>query len=310
MSGTTVRFAAVRSYPDFLLRRGDVDFALEGNALTSGKYKLAIQNVTSQPALVGRPMEFALSRSGGASSSELNVRGASDRRGVPIDVVRADMAALPLPSFALPGLPFRLDLNTGASNLTFQRRGDAINGRWTVRADRVKWTADSARIRSANYLERIVYRVVGGLDAIDIEAEVAGTMTTPRLSVRSTLDRAIAAQLRAVLGEEVAKAEAFARQKVDSIVRDKEAEARLKVEALRLQGEARLAEAQARLDEERARLDLEREKLEARLKAATGGALGLPEIPAIPKAKLPSIPKLPTRKGTPPADTAAKPDSA
>ena len=76
---------------------------------------------------------------------------------------------------------------------------------------------------------------------------------------------------------------------------------------LRLQGEAKVAEAQARLDEERARLDAEREKLETRLKAATGGALGLPELP---KTKLPSIPKLPGRRSSTPADTTTKPDSS
>jgi uncharacterized protein (TIGR03545 family) len=311
MSGTTVRFAQVKSYPDFLLRRGDVDFALEGNALTSGSYTLAIANVTSQPALVGRPMEFVLSRRGGRSAARLDVRGASDRRATPRDVVKADLAALPLPAFALPGLPFRMDLNTGVSRLDFSRSGEAIRGRWTVNANQVKWQVDSARVARANYLEKLVYRVIGGLTAVDLEADIGGTMTKPTLAVRSTLDRAIAAQLKAVLGEEVAKAEAFARAKVDSIVRDKEAEARVKVEALRLQGEARIAEAQARLAEERAKLDAEREKLEERVKKATGGALGLPELPTIPGAKLPSIPKLPTRKGrTPPADTALKPDSA
>lgn len=310
MSGTTVRFAALQSYPDFLLRRGDVDFVLEGNAFTSGSYKLAIANATTQPALVGKPMQFALVRSGGRSAAKLEVRGASDRRGAPVDVVKANLGALPLPSFALPGLPFRMDLNTGASQLDFERRGNAIAGRWTVRADHVKWQADSARIRSGNYLEKLVYRVIGGLDHMDIEANIGGTIAAPQLSVRSTLDREIAAQIRAVLGEEVARAEAFARAKVDSVVRDKEAEARVRVEALRQQGEAKVAEAQARLDEERARLDTERAKLEERLKKATGGVLGLPALPQIPNAKLPSIPKLPAPKGsTTPADTAAKPDS-
>lgn len=306
-AGTTVRFAEVKAYPDFLLRRGDVDFELEGNAFTGGKYTLAIANVTTQPALVGRPMEFALRRRGGSSRVALDVRGASDRRAQPRDAVRADLAGVPLPAFALPGLPFRLDLNTGTSSLSFNRRGEAISGRWTVRADAVKWQADSARIRRANYLEKLVYRVIGGLETVDLEADIGGTVAAPSINVRSTLDRAIAAELKEVLGEEIAKAERYARAKVDSIVRDKEAEARERVEALRLQGEAKVAEAQARLDEERARLDAEREKLEARLKAATGGALGLPEIP---KTNLPSIPKLPGRRGTtPPADTAAKPDS-
>lgn len=305
MAGTTVRFAAVQAYPDFLLRRGDLDFELDGNALAGGKYVLSVANVTTQPALVGRPMEFSLKRRGGASDAALDVRGASDRRSAqPRDAVKASLAGLPLPAFDLPGLPFRLDLNTGTSSLDFSRRGEAISGSWRVRAGAVKWQPDSARIARGNYLEKLVYRVVGGLQAIDLEARIDGTIEAPRLAVTSTLDRAIAEQLKLVLGEEVKKAEAFARAKVDSVVKDKEADARARVEALRLQGEKRIAEAQAQLDEQRARLDVEREKLEARVKSATGGALGLPELP---KAKLPGIPKLPGRMTSTPADTSKAP---
>ena len=43
-------------------------------------------------------------------------------------------------------------------------------------------------------------------------------MKAPRLSVKSNLDDAIAQRLKAVIGEEVAKAEAMARAKVDSLV--------------------------------------------------------------------------------------------
>ena len=63
--------------------------------------------------------------------------------------------------------------------------------------------------------------MVSGLKQLDVNAQVSGTIKAPKLSVRSNLDDAIAQRLKAVVGEEVAKAEALARAKVDSIVADK-----------------------------------------------------------------------------------------
>lgn len=305
-SGTTVRFARAHSAPDFLLRRADVDFLLEGGALTSGAYTLSVADVTTQPGLVPRPMTFALRRSAGASGARIAVRGLSDRRTrAPRDQVVAEASAIPLPSFQLPVVPYRLALNTGTSALAFSRAGDAIQGRWTVRADAVTWTADSARVARANYVEGLVYRVISGLRNVELETRVTGTMSAPHVAVRSNLDRAIADRMRTVLGEEIRRGEALARAKVDSVVRVHEAEARARVEALRAQAETRLAEAQQRLDGERDKLEAERARLESRLESLVGGQVrSIPSIPRLPKLELPPLPRRRT-----PADTTASPDT-
>ena len=306
-SGTTVRFARARAAPDFLLRRADVDFVLEGKALTSGAWTLSVADVSTQPGLVPRPMTFAVRRTGGVSGARISVRGLSDRRTrAPRDQVVAEAAAIPLPSFQLPVVPYRLALNTGTSALAFSRAGDAIQGRWTVRADAVTWTADTARVARANYVEGLVYRVISGLRNVELETRVAGTLAAPRLSVRSNLDRAIAERMRTVLGEEIRRGEALARAKVDSVVRVHEAAARARVEALRLQADERLAEAQQRLDAERDKLEAERARLETRLESLVGSQVrSIPSIPKLPKLELPPLPRR-----RPPADTAMPPDTA
>src|SRR5690606_39077905 len=43
-SGTTVRFVQSRSYPSFLLRRGDLDLTIGGDGIASGTYDLAVAN--------------------------------------------------------------------------------------------------------------------------------------------------------------------------------------------------------------------------------------------------------------------------
>jgi hypothetical protein len=92
--------------------------------------------------------------------------------------------------------------------------------------------------------------------------------------VASNLDRAIAARLEAVVGEEVAKAEALARAKVDSLVNDKVAPVKQRIAAVQAQATERVAGQQAQLD----KVDAE---LQAQLKRLTAGlapGIKLPKI--------------------------------
>jgi autotransporter translocation and assembly factor TamB len=122
----------------------------------------------------------------------------------------------------------------------------------------------------------VVWRVVSGLKQLDVSADVRGSLKAPTLSVRSNLDDAIAQRLKAVVGEEVAKAEAMARAKVDSIVTDKVEPVKQRIAAVQADATKRVADEQARLDKVQA-------DLQAELKRLTGG-LG-PDI-KLPKIKL------------------------
>ena len=102
------------------------------------------------------------------------------------------------------------------------------------------------------------------------------TIKAPKLAVKSNLDEAIAQRLKAVVGEEVAKAEAMARAKVDSLVADKVEPVKQRVAAAQAEATKRVADQQARLDQVQA-------DLQAELKRLTGGLA--PDI-KLPKIKL------------------------
>jgi hypothetical protein len=123
-------------------------------------------------------------------------------------------------------------------------------------------------------LEQLVWRVVSGLKDLSVDARVSGPLRSPKLSVSSNLDRAIAQRLEAVIGEEVAKAEKMVRAKVDSLVAAKVEPVKRQVSEVRTQAEGRLAVEQKRLD------DVEKQ-LQAELKRLTGGL--------VPGIKLPKI---------------------
>ena len=275
-SGATVRFPKEQSWPSFLLQLGQIDFTI-ADGLLKGAYAATVQGVTSAPALYGKPMVVSARRDApGSVIAGLDVGAVVDHRTSAVrDSVSARLRGVRLPSFAIPGLPFRLAPGTGAANLTFALRGDQLLGRWSIGSKEVAWTLDSATGRGSD-LERLVWRVISGIKQLDVSAQVSGSVKAPRLSVRSNLDDAIAQRLKAVVGEEVAKAEALARAKVDSLVSDKVGPVKQRIAAVQAEATKRVADEQGRLDQVEA-------DLQAQLKRLTSGLA--PDI-KLPKIKL------------------------
>jgi uncharacterized protein (TIGR03545 family) len=275
-SGATVRFPKEQSWPSFLLQLGQIDFTI-ADGLLKGAYAATVQGVTSAPALYGKPMVVSARRDApGSVVAGLDVGAVVDHRTSAVrDSVSARLRGVRLPAFAIPGLPFRLAPGTGAANLTFALRGDQLLGRWSIGSKEVAWALDSATGRGSD-LERLVWRVISGIKQLDVSAQVSGTVKAPRLAVRSNLDDAIAQRLKAVVGEEVAKAEALARAKVDSLVSDKVGPVKQRIAAVQAEATKRVADEQGRLDQVEA-------DLQTQLKRLTSGLA--PDI-KLPKIKL------------------------
>jgi uncharacterized protein (TIGR03545 family) len=272
LSGTTVHFPKERQFPRLLLKRAEVRLGIADPSGAPSRYRLVVGDVTTEPQLVGRPIVALMRRDAGAASglASLDVRAVLNHLGpAPHDSVSATAAGIALPSMPLPGLPMRLELGAGTSGLTFVRRGAGMAGRWSLRAPRVTWVIDSAALAGRNRLERVAVDVLRGVPELRLDAEIGGTFEQPRLRVTSNLDQAIAASMRAMLGAEVAKAEARVRAEVDKQVAQARAVAQAKV------AEA-TAQAQAKLDEGRQRLEAARKQLDERLRALTGGLVGVP----------------------------------
>jgi hypothetical protein len=272
LAGTSVQFAKPAGYPSFLLRRGDLSFELESKGGHT-QYSGILVDVTSQPALVGRPTRFATRRSAeGTRLASVWVNGLLNHLGaMPRDSVSAVAEGMMLTSVDLPGLPLRAELGSGSATLRFARHGEELRGRWTLSARQVQWQTRTGA-GPLNQLEANVTELVSSLHEVDVVAELSGTIKAPRFAVRSNLDRVIAERVHAVAGKALAKAEAKARAKVDGLVEEKAAPARAQVAAVRADVDRRIAEARSQLDEERARLD-------ARLRGLSGGILTLPKIP-------------------------------
>ena len=275
-SGSTVRFPKEQEWPSFLLQVGQIDFAIGGDSPIQGAYEATVQGLTSAPALYGKPMIVRARRSAaGTGIASIDVDAVVDH--VRPDRIRdsatARLRGVKLPELDLSVLPVRLAPGTGATSLAFTMRGDQVSARWGISSSQVSWALDSTS-RKLNDIEKLVWRVISGLDELAVEARLSGSVRSPGLAVSSNLDRAVAQRLQAVIGEEVAKAERMVRAKVDSLVADKVEPVRRQIAGVRTQAEQRLGGEQQRLDEVEA-------QLQAQLKRLTAGlapGIKLPKI--------------------------------
>lgn len=267
-SGTDVIFPLETVYPNFLMRLAELSLTLGGTGASAGNYEATIAGLTSQPAVYGAPTTFAVSRSEGQRGpTDIRIVGMLDHRRAPVrDTLGARLAGITLPNFPLGGLGGTLQLGTGLSQLQLQRTGDSLSGTWTWRAPNVRWQRDSVRAQPANArmaaVEDALWRAMARIDSVEIVAVLGGTMRNPRLGVRTNVATAVGNALRDQLGDEVRRAEAQVRERVNALVDERVAEARAAADSVRGQVTERIAA-------ERARLDEQKRALEARLRDLT-----------------------------------------
>lgn len=274
MAGTTVEFPREKAYPRFLLRKGEIDLAT--GAAAANQFKASFGGITSQPELYGRPATLtADGRLAGEHPVGIDLTLMSRHFGkTPKDSLVAAVRGVTLPAIPFPGLPFAVHPGLSTVGFAFSLAGERIAGAWEVTSTHATWSTDSARLASASLVESTVWNVVSGLSEIRVRAELGGTVSSPTLTVRSNLDLAIAARLRGLAGEELARGEKRARDAVDALVSQQAAAVSGTVNALQARALRRLPVEKGQLDEAQRRLETELK----RLAGSAAGGLKLPKL--------------------------------
>jgi uncharacterized protein (TIGR03545 family) len=293
-SGTDVLFNKREHLPKFLLHVAEASFEIGGTGAAAGDYAAKLTDLTSAPALVGRPTTLSAGRTGGRVGPEtvrvgatLNRVGASAR-----DSLSALVAGLSMPTVTLAPLGVDLGLGRGTTELVLRRSGDSIDASMSWESGNVTWrrlsatpadtTADTARSpalpsqlslqgvagAARSSAEGVVWRALEGLRDVRIEARLAGSLARPRLAVGSNVARALADGLQAELGAELRRAEGEVRARVDALVQERVTAAEQAVQGFQSQAQERVAA-------ERARVEQLKRDLEARVRALTGGIPGI-----------------------------------
>ena len=184
-AGETIEFPKAKEFPRFLLQQGQLDFSIGGASAIQGAYTATVQGLTSTPALYGRPALITATRRAASSAiASIDVGAVIDHLTARThDSATARLQGIKLPSFDLPGLPFRLDPGTGSSSLDFSMKNAGAE-LWAAghRLQEVSWMATRAG-RSLNESSGWSVRVVSGLNDLEVVAELSGSMASPKFSV-------------------------------------------------------------------------------------------------------------------------------
>lgn len=317
--GTTVLFPTGASTPRFLVEHGEASLALGGTGAAAGNYAARITGLTSDPMLTRTPISLLASRTEAARGPrDIRVAALLDHASRPVrDSLTADLQGISLPSLTLAPLGARLNLGSGLSSLSLSRTGEQLQARWLWRSPNVRWErltaaapADAAalRIGTKAWADDLLWRTVAGIDNVEIDVRLSGTVTRPSLAVRSNVGETIAQSLRRELGREVERAEQQVRAKVDSLVQTEMARARAMAEAARAKAMDEIAPRVAEIAALEAQLDAEIRALAARL--PVGVRVPSLAIPGLPRAgQVDTTPRDTTPKAPPDTTPKTVPDS-
>jgi uncharacterized protein (TIGR03545 family) len=267
-AGNTVLFQRRQELPKFLVGLAEMSFEI-GSGAGAGNYSARATDLTTAPALHGKPATFRAGRTGGqVGPRTVEVGGVLNHVVTPVrDSLGALLSGVTLPTATLAPLGARLDLGQGTTELNLSRVGDSLALRWNWTSGDVVWERLAAGPTDRLTVENFVWQTLSRLRSVQIDARVAGPLSGLRLSVSSNVARAVAASLQEQLGAEIRRVETQVRARVDTLVGASLARARNAVTSLETQ-------LPPQLQGLRGEIDTVKRELEARIR----GLVGLPGI--------------------------------
>ena len=286
MAGITVRFPKLHTWPTFLLRHADASLTLGGENAAAGAYSAWVEGVTTEPVVYGGPLRFAAQRTAGATGPrQLRVAGLIDRsKPEPHDSLDALVSGVAFPPADIAVAGARLEFPDNTVQFALDRRGDGLAGLLHITAPSVRWVrtagdtaaAAAAPLGSRQWVEALVWRAVSSVRDLDLQIRFSGRPDAPRLDVSSNVGAAVSSALTREVGAEVARVQAKARAKVDSLVNQQVPAARAKLTALQTDVQGRIATQQQQLQDTQAELERRVQDLGQ----------------VVPGVRLPSIPRI------------------
>lgn len=272
--GTTYDFRDGAEYPRFLLQRGEIGVLLDGGGPADGRYSATLRNLTSAPSLVGAPLELMLGRAEGSQGpGEIALALVLDHTGPVLrDSLSLTMVGVELPDVDLGSLGGVLGLGVGRATFDVTRRGEMLDARMAWLSEQPRWLGEgsdttsiaSLELGSRRWAEALVRRTIAGVDAVDVEMSLSGTISTPSISVRSNLGDALSASLQRELGREIDAAEARVRAELEERIAPVVTEARARVDGI-------ASDVVSRVDARREEVEALRARLEERIEQLVGG---------------------------------------
>jgi len=216
--GRAVHFPRTESYPTFLVRKMSVSGELGTEDPLD--YKGAIEGLTTQPQVYGKPTTAVIKGAKGARRLDLRATLDAASGEVKTDS-RLLYTGMPVRQLQL-GSPssFMVDITgaTGAFEGSLKTTGEQLSGKAAVRLTGASFKPKADNIKAAP-LRSAVEASFAGLTSALIETGISGTVKDPKLSINTDLANALSKAFSGAMGAEVKKAREEAQKKIDEALK-------------------------------------------------------------------------------------------
>lgn len=217
--GVTVSFPKEKSWPAFWLKR----ISIAGEADLGGPLPFSGEGAdfTTEPSVLGKPAVVSLS--GKQGTRTFTARAVLDHgASPPKDTLEFRANGLPVGEFkAGGGSSFSLTVTPGMATVegTASVTDDALSGviRFTEKNIKLRPGFGAGAVPMASALGS----AFEGLDTLELEIRLSGSLRDPKLKLKSNLGEAAASGLKRSLGREVEKRKKAIRAQVDKLVEEK-----------------------------------------------------------------------------------------
>jgi uncharacterized protein (TIGR03545 family) len=204
--GRDVRFHEDRPLPDFLARLTKVSISLP-----QGSFAGRIENMTSDPDILGQPLRFAFSGENLKGLRSASLQGTFDRVN---PAARKDVLSLKLRGYEARGIKLAaskslpVDLAQGLVDLDVSAglEKGALTARISagVRSARLVVGAGEPRPGLAGRVDAAVRGALAGVTSLSLTAEIAGTPENFDLKVHSDLDEVLKGAVGSLVRDQLA----------------------------------------------------------------------------------------------------------
>jgi uncharacterized protein (TIGR03545 family) len=221
LEGQDIYFYNQNARPDFWIK----EILLSGETASGIRLEGAVQDIVSDQRQIGKTTEIRISGSD-IQARNLALSGTLNY----LDDQPQEQFNLLYSGFSLANttisksefLPETIKTGNGTINVNLNLRGREIGGTIDFVADNVSFIRGTEQI-SSNKAVKILQSIIDGINYIEINAQIRGKEDDLQFSVNSNLDNLFIQRLQGIAGEEVKKAQAKIKAKIDQRVAEKKA---------------------------------------------------------------------------------------
>jgi uncharacterized protein (TIGR03545 family) len=268
MKGRDVYFPKHDNPPAFLVQQA----LLTGTSGGPGKegvpmdFKGQITDITSDPAMLGRPTVGVLN--GAQGKQALNLKAVLDHtKEIPEDSVAIDYSGLDIKSFGLPSSDYMPAWDKGQAKVVgvIKLNGDAVDASINTVMSGLNYTAPKSV--GGDEMQKALTDMWAGINTIEVKVALSGTMDNLKMSVSSSIDKVLSDRMKKITGEKLAEYQAKLRAQIDNLTNGKKNEVMGQYTAKKDEYQKQLTAKQAELQ---SKSDEIKKQIADKQKAATG----------------------------------------